>query len=216
MPVSTLPEEKNNRQHSNMRQYYRWQSRIYDLTRWLFLFGRKRLLNRLSVRNDKDTFLTEIGCGTGYNLRYLASRYTRIQLQGMDVSADMLRRATTATASYSRRVYLLEKAYGKPEILKPIPDIILFSYALTMFNPGWEEAIRQAWADLPAGGRIAVVDFHDTPHPSFRWWMDKNHVRMEGHLLPLLEELFQEEYCEVRPAYLGWWQYMLFVGKKVI
>ena len=129
-----------------MRRYYRWQSVIYDLTRWTFLFGRNEILNRLPIRNDLKTMrLVEVGCGTGRNLKRLAGRHPHLLLTGLDVSADMLRRAAKATAMYSRRILLLEKPYEqfltRPE---QAPDIILFSYALTMFNPGWEQAIRQA------------------------------------------------------------------------
>ncbi len=58
-----------------MRRYYRWQSVIYDLTRWTFLFGRNEMLNRLPIRNDLKTMrLVEVGCGTGRNLKRLAGR----------------------------------------------------------------------------------------------------------------------------------------------
>ena len=203
------------RQEAAMRQYYRWQSVVYDLTRWAFLFGRNEILNRLPVDADTPRRLLEVGCGTGRNLRRLAQKYPNMQLMGIDVSPDMLQRAARATGSYSRRVLLLEKAYGpKPSTLPETPDFVLFSYALTMFNPGWEQALEQAVADLPKGGYIAVVDFHDTPSRLFRWWMGKNHVRMDGHLLPLLQTTFQTEYRSTRSAFFGLWWYVLFIGRK--
>ncbi len=213
---SDIFEEKTAPQQQTMRRYYRWQSIIYDLTRWTFLFGRNEILNRLPIRNDLKTMrLVEVGCGTGRNLKRLAGRHPHLLLTGLDVSADMLRRAAKATAMYSRRILLLEKPYEqfltRPE---QAPDIILFSYALTMFNPGWEQAIRQAHTDLPDGGYVAVADFHDTRSGTFRWWMGKNHVRMDGHLLPLLESTFTVEYCSVRTAFFGLWRYVLFIGKK--
>jgi len=208
-------EEKTNRQEAAMRRYYRWQSMIYDLTRWAFLFGRNEILNRLPVVENTDLMLLEVGCGTGRNLRRLAKQYQNMRLMGLDVSPDMLQRAAKATSSYSRRVLLLEKIYGpKPSSLSETPDLVLFSYALTMFNPGWEQAIAQAAADLPMGGYIAVVDFHDTPSRLFRWWMGKNHVRMDRHLLPLLESTFQTEYRSTRRAFFGLWRYVIFIGKK--
>lgn len=198
-----------------MRSYYRWQSVMYDLTRWAFLFGRNEILARLPVAADTNSALLEVGCGTGRNLLRLAKKHPDMRLLGLDVSPDMLQRAARATGSYSRRILLLEKAYGSaPVALPQTPDVILFSYALTMFNPGWEQAIAQAHADLPAGGYIAVVDFHDTPSRIFRWWMGKNHVRMDGHLLPLLETTFLPEYRSTRSAFFGLWRYMLFIGRK--
>ena len=216
MNSDILKEEKTAPQAQTMRRYYRWQSVIYDLTRWTFLFGRNDILKRLPIRKDLKTMrLVEVGCGTGRNLKRLAGRYPDLLLTGLDVSNDMLRRAAKATSMYSRRILLLEKPYeqflSRPE---QAPDFILFSYALTMFNPGWENAIRQAHTDLADGGHVAVVDFHDTFSGTFRWWMGKNHVRMDRQLLPLLESTFEVEYCSVRTAFFGLWQYVLFIGKK--
>ncbi len=202
-------------QQKNIRRYYRWQSTIYDWTRWTFLFGRNDILNRFPVAADTNCKVLEVGCGTGRNLRRLAQKYPQMRLVGLDVSPDMLKRAAKAIRSYTRRVLLLEKAYGPEPIMLPeTPDLVLFSYALTMFNPGWEHAIQQAYVDLPKGGYIAVVDFHNSPSSLFRWWMGKNHVRMEAHLLPFLESHFQPEYQSTRAVFLGLWRYMIFIGKK--
>jgi S-adenosylmethionine-diacylgycerolhomoserine-N-methlytransferase len=202
---------------TTLRGYYHWQATIYDATRWTFLLGRNEILRCLPINDATEQNLLEIGCGTGHNLRRLAQRHPKLRLTGVDISPDMLARATKATNAYSRRVLLLERAYGSdiPFQLPEQPDFVLFSYALTMFNPGWEAAIEQAWNDLPVGGRLAVVDFHDTPSSAFRWWMDKNHVRMEGHLLPFLRDKFDTEFQDVRPAWLGGlWRYFLWVGRK--
>lgn len=203
-------------QSDTIRRYYRWHALIYDATRWTFLLGRNEILKKLGLEKMPSAALLEVGCGTGRNLRILAARHPNVSLTGIDVSNDMLERAFKATASYSRRVLLLEAAYS-PEMrikLAQKPDFVLFSYALTMFNPGWEAAIERAWQDLPVGGHIAVVDFHATPVAGFAWWMGKNHVRMDGHLLPYLQAKFTPVQQIVRPAYLGLWQYFIFIGQK--
>ena len=92
-------------------------------------------------------------------------------------------------------------------------DYILFSYSLSMMNPGWREAIDAACADLTEKGMIAVVDFHHSPVPGFKRWMKVNHVRMDGHLKPYLTQRFRPETNIVRRAYSGLWQYFLFTGK---
>lgn len=204
-------------QSNAMRGYYQWHAVIYDATRWTFLLGRNEILRRLPIRDSEQQVLLEVGCGTGRNLRQLAQWHSKLQLIGVDVSPDMLERASKATADYAQRVRLLEQPYGvdTAPLLEKTPDFVLFSYALTMFNPGWEAAIEQAWRDLPVGGRLAVVDFHRTPSAAFRWWMSKNHVRMEGHLLPFLKEKFDTELEVVRPTWLaGLWQYFLWTGVK--
>jgi S-adenosylmethionine-diacylgycerolhomoserine-N-methlytransferase len=93
-------------------------------------------------------------------------------------------------------------------------DLLVFSYALSMFNPGWEDAIANAYQDLRLGGTMAVVDFHDSPIALFKRWMALNHVRMEGHLLPELQSHFHPRLCEIRRAYGGHWRYLLFIGQK--
>ncbi len=204
-PATTQPQ--------TMQRYYRWHARIYDATRWAFLFGRRRLLRLLP--EEPNLRLVEVGCGTGFNLRRLARQHSNWQLVGIDVSQHMLERAFRALKAHSRRVFLIEKNYGKGHFrLKEPADVVLFSYSLTMFNPGFEGAIEQAYDDLRPGGRIAVVDFHDTPFGWFRNWMGLNHVRMEGHLLPVLKQHFDTSTCQIRPAFGGLWRYLLFVGTK--
>lgn len=201
-------------QNYTMRRYYQWHAAIYDATRWTFLFGRKTIFDHLPRENVQ--LLVEVGCGTGQNLLYAARQNKDWRLIGIDVSRDMLTRACKATATFSRRVQLFEQSYsadGPP--LPEAPDLILFSYSLTMFNPGWEAAIDRAWRDLKPGGHIAAVDFHRTTHPAFRWWMERNHVRMDAHLLPVLEARFQPRWQIVQSAWAGLWQYFMFVGQKV-
>ena len=207
--------EENTSQQEAMRGYYRWHAAIYDATRWSFLFGRKAILKHLPIADNLPQTLLEVGCGTGHNLRFLAKNHPRLRLIGVDVSPDMLAQTTKVMSRYSQRLQLIEQPYGTDfPRLTQVPDFVLFSYALTMFNPGWEEAIERAWQDLPEGGRVAVVDFHDTPVGMFRWWMGKNHVRMERHLLPFLQSKFKTEFLETRLAWLGAWRYFLFVGQK--
>ncbi|MEQ1744224.1 MAG: class I SAM-dependent methyltransferase [Saprospiraceae bacterium] len=200
-------------QETAMRQYYRLHAAIYDATRWTFLFGRNRILHLLP-HND-ELAIAEVGCGTGKNLRRLAGMRPRWHLIGIDVSPEMLGRASKRLSSFSRRLQLFEKPYGTGSfhLTEPV-DIILFSYALTMFNPGWESAIEQAWHDLKPGGRIAVVDFHDTPFAWFRRWMGYNHVQMDHHLLPVLVKRFVPTTRIVRTGWFGLWRYFILIGEK--
>ena len=202
-------------QPETIRAYYKWHAGIYDVTRWTFLFGRRQLTKQLDLAREYAGTLLEVGCGTGYNLRRLAAGYPNLFLIGVDVSPDMLQKAAASTNAYSRRVLLFEAPYAPGAFsLSKQPDVVLFSYALTMFNPGWEAALQRAYDDLPVGGRIAVVDFHDTPNGAFRHWLEKNHVRFDGHLLPALEARFRTVYKRVDSAYGGLWRYMSFIGEK--
>ena len=149
-----------------MRRYYRLHAAVYDATRWTFLFGRKRLIDQLPFEKEERFTLLEVGCGTGHNLRRVAGRFPNARIIGVDVSPDMLRQATQQTVSFSKRVFLFERPYSTGSFrLSLRPDIVICSYSLTMFNPGWEEArppLRlvdgAADVELPVCGTSYAVD----------------------------------------------------------
>lgn len=194
-----------------LERYYRWHARIYDATRWSFLFGRAGLVERIAALQT-PTAILEIGCGTGRNLARLARRFPQARLTGLDLSGDMLARARHGLKPFDDRIELLHQAYARPLHDEPRFDLIVLSYCLSMIDPGWEQTIASAHQDLRPHGLIAVVDFHDSDWPAFRRWMGVNHVRMEGHLLPELRARFQPLDSAVHGAYGGLWRYFHFVG----
>ncbi len=199
-------------QANRIRGYYRFQSKIYDLTRWSFLFGRSAILQRLPFEKQETFKALEVGCGTGVNLAKLQRLYPNSQLIGMDVSADML---DIARRRLPGQIDLIAAPYGEGKYeWQGALDAILFSYSLTMINPQWSELLEAAYRDLKPGGYIAVVDFHYSSKEWFRRHMSNHHVRMEGHLLPVLEQRFATIYRSVKSAYGGVWEYVQFVGKK--
>ena len=195
-----------------IESYYRLHASIYDTTRWSFLFGRNALLDRVSAAQPRPVRILEVGCGTGRNLVALARRFPCAQLTGVDLSDSMLAIAQRKTAVFGPRVKLLQRAYGPALNTPGSYDLVLCSYALTMFNPGFELAIAAARRDLAPGGHFAFVDFHATRFRWFSRWMGVNHVRMDGQLRPLLEKNFFPMTNELHSAYGGVWQYLLFVG----
>jgi S-adenosylmethionine-diacylgycerolhomoserine-N-methlytransferase len=199
---------------ASLSSYYRIHARIYDLTRWSFLFGRKRLVSLLPVNSgsSKTQTVLEVGCGTGYNLLHIARQYPQIWLVGIDLSADMLAVAQRQLTPFANRVTLLHQPFDARTDVQP--DVVVAAYALTMFNPGWEAAIEDAYALLPTGGYFCLVDFHQSRFGWFERWMGMNHVRMDGHLLPVLKNRFHTIESDVVKAYGGLWEYVLFVGQK--
>ena len=206
--MTTGPEVVN---MDRLRRYYRRQVWVYDPTRWTFLFGRGRLLRLLAAGPPPSTIL-EIGCGTGHNLAVLARRYPRAHLTGIDLSADMLDRAATRLAGWRDRLTLVDQPYGPGLSLDGRFDWVICSYSLSMINPGWAEVLDRAMADLTPAGRVAVVDFCDTRWALFRSWMGRNHVHLDGHLLPGLTTRFRTLQAETRRAYGGVWRYFLYIG----
>lgn len=193
--------------------YYRLHARIYDATRWSFLFGRSSLLDRLP-RGFTPTRVLEIGCGTGAVLARIARRFPHAEALGLDCSPDMLAIARRRLAPFGARVQAERRAYGESPSAGPAFDLVVASYALSMFNPGWESAIDAAHADLRPGGLIAIVDFHGSPFAWFRRWMGMNHVRLDGHLLPSLALRFEPLLAETPRAYGGVWRYATFIGRR--
>jgi len=196
-----------------IERYYQLHSRIYDATRWSFLFGRTAILDDIGAAATPARIL-EVGCGTGKNLVNLARRFPQASITGVDLSETMLGLARGKMAPFGERVRLVHQAYAAPLTDPPAFDLVLFSYALSMFNPGYETAIAAARRDLVPGGCIAVVDFHDTPVAAFASWMGVNHVRMDGQLQPPLRAQFKPVADRVERAYGGVWRYLTFVGRK--
>jgi S-adenosylmethionine-diacylgycerolhomoserine-N-methlytransferase len=196
-----------------VERYYRWHAPIYDLTRWTFLFGRSEILGMISAGPAPESVL-EIGCGTGRNLAQLAKCFPKARFTGVDLSEHMLARAAARELHRKAEVRFVRMTYDQPLHLTPASDLVLFSYSLSMMNPGWDSALKAADRDLKPGGRLAVVDFAGTPLGWFRRWMWRNHVRLDVHLTSTLKRLFPSSVVVERRAYAGAWSYFLFLGTK--
>lgn len=208
--ITTNPQE----QQQAMQRYYRWQSAIYDATRWSFLYGRESVLNHIPFSKSASLQILEVGCGTGKNLVALAEKFPNATITGVDVSEDMIKASEQKTAIYGDRIQLRNMPYeAHPENIGKY-DLVLFSYSLTMINPHWFELLKQAKTDLKKGGCVVVADFHDSPLNWFKKHMGNNHVRMDGHLLPVLEKMFLRHFVSVKSAYGFVWQYVQYVGRK--
>ncbi len=211
--VSTLHEgPEAGKQIEKLQGYYKFHSWIYDATRWSFLFGRNEIIQRLPELAPNAAIL-EVGCGTGKNLLPIAEKYPDAHLTGYDVSADMIRLAEKKMAEHKERVTFYTEPYGPQTGTRERFDLIVFSYALSMINPQYAEVIQQARKDLKPGGFVAVVDFYEGI-PAYKKYMLLNHVRMDAHILPVLNDHFESEYISIRKAYGGVWKYMLYLGRK--
>jgi S-adenosylmethionine-diacylgycerolhomoserine-N-methlytransferase len=200
-------------QAARMEQYYRVHAAIYDATRWSFLFGRGAIVQYIAQAITPTTIL-EIGCGTGHNLLTLHRAFPAATLVGIDAAPSMIARAQRRLGTNIKHVVLVPQVYDQPLRPQRPFDVVLCSYSLTMINPGWDAVITHAVADLRPGGVLAVVDFHDSPVQAFKRWMGVNHVRMDGHLLPVLAAHVIPQRQEVRAAYGGLWRYLSFIGTK--
>jgi S-adenosylmethionine-diacylgycerolhomoserine-N-methlytransferase len=210
---SHVTELQEHETHESLAGYYRLHSKFYDLTRWSFLFGCRSLVRRIA-REAVPRRILEVGCGTGTNLAELATAFPNAELFGLDLSEDMLEKAGSKLAPHEARVHFLHRAYNGPVRQGQPFDLILFSYSLSMFNPGWDKALDAASEDLSEDGIVAVVDFHETSFKTFTKWMAMHRVRLGGHLLEGLRERFNPIYDKSQAAWLGVWRYFQFIGTK--
>src|SRR6516162_624921 len=163
----------------NLTAYYRIHSHFHDATRWAFLYGSRRLVEKLEIVPGERVI--EIGCGTGANFAAIQSRLGNTgELIGIDCSGPMLRKAGERVRKNGwTNVRLLDLEYGKETITRGKTDAILFSYSLSMI-PEWELALACAHSELWPGGRIGVLDFCKSTNSSnlFADWLAINHVQV--------------------------------------
>jgi S-adenosylmethionine-diacylgycerolhomoserine-N-methlytransferase len=95
-------------------------------------------------------------------------------------------------------------------------DLVLFSYALSMFNPGWEQAIDAACMRI--WPRAAASPSWISPTPRSAWFPSLDGRQSCAHGGPpvaALAQKFVPLLDERLPAYLGVWQYGMFIGRKL-
>lgn len=197
----------------NLKMYYQFQSRIYDWTRWSFLFGRTSLLNGLPFPRNAELQILEIGCGTGYNLKKLAKQFPNSQLLGVDVSIEMLKICQKNVSAFKNRILCSNVAYAQA-ISNGKFDLILCAYSLSMMGDMSTRVLDATLRDLKSGGILAVVDFHDSSQAWFCTHMKEHHVGLEGKLGVQLQSIFKQNRLTIQRAYFGTWRYLNFFGFK--
>jgi S-adenosylmethionine-diacylgycerolhomoserine-N-methlytransferase len=204
-------------QRKTMSGYYAWQSRIYDATRWTFLFGRDAILDQLQL-NAGDTVI-EVGCGTGRNLQGILKRIgTTGEIFAVDCAAPMLARCAERIGKERwNNVHLVDREYGGKSVTGGAADVVLMSYSLSMI-PEWESVIECARRELRPGGKIGVVDFcvdgRSAVSRAFDRWMTRNHVAVGRPYVRKLSSMFKPVHCVTRKAFGGLWSYYSFVGQQ--
>jgi S-adenosylmethionine-diacylgycerolhomoserine-N-methlytransferase len=127
-----------------VEKYYRFHSRIYDATRWSFLFGRTAIIKKFAGTAPRN--ILEVGCGTGRNLVELARRFPQAQVTGVDLSATMLDLARRKTADFGPRLQLLHQAYTAPLSEPWPPPGATWCPGATL--PWWTFTIRASGSSL--------------------------------------------------------------------
>jgi S-adenosylmethionine-diacylgycerolhomoserine-N-methlytransferase len=198
-----------------MTNYYGAQSHFYDATRWIFLYGRRRLVEKLNIHPGER--VVEVGCGTGANFAAIQSELRDSgELIGVDCSAPMLRKAAERVRRNGwTNVRLIDLEYGKETITRGRADVVLFSYSLSMIED-WQMALACAHSELWPGGRVGILDFCRKANSSnwFAEWLALNHVHVHRPYEEKLRRLFHECTNIRYDAWAGLWSFYLFVGVR--
>ncbi len=203
-----------NKEHAHIKSYYLVQSKIYDLTRWAFLFGRSAAVKLIPFSADKPLQILEVGCGTGTNTLKLLKRFPNAHITALDLSPDMLAIARKKLRAYSQRVTFIEMPYGAQFKADKKFDLIFMAYILTMLREGHPELLDKAKLDLSRDGLICIADFENTKFKFYHRFMESQHIQVEGQLLPQLDKRFKPLIKHIRKAYLGLWTYLVYVGRN--
>ncbi|MBB93950.1 MAG: SAM-dependent methyltransferase [Rhodobacteraceae bacterium] len=176
-----------------MDDIYRYQRRIYDVTRKYYLLGRDELIDRMDPA--PDAHILEIACGTGRNLDRIDQRYPGRHLYGLDISEEML---TSARTKLGDRAMLAQgdACWFAPQALfgRDGFDHVVLSYSLSMI-PDWQSAITEALRHTAPGGHVHIVDFGDQGDlpGGFRTllhaWLARFHVTPRDDLGAVLQVL---------------------------
>lgn len=166
--------------------YYGKVKYLYDLSRKYYLFGRDTALKEI-LKSPWES-LIEIGPGTGRNLTLLHRKRASAQFGGIEASDEMLTLAQKK-CPWANLTHGFAETGDIEKVLGKKPDVILFSYCLSMVQDK-EKAIMNARRSLAPNGKLVIVDFGDmTGFPAI---LQKN---MNGflksfHVSPLTSETF--------------------------
>ena len=187
---------------------YRRQARIYDMTRWIFLRGRRRALDRLLLAEGSRAL--EVGCGTGLNLGALRERVGPSgEVHGLDLSPEMLSVARGKAEARQWDNVRLHLADAQDFDLGVEFDAVLYSYSLAMIQD-WRASLAAAARHLRARGRLSVLDFHRMEGWGpvgrlFVRWLNRWHVDPERPCARALGEILGSEGVDEQIGPAGWY-----------
>jgi ubiquinone/menaquinone biosynthesis C-methylase UbiE len=149
-----------------------WDSRAktYDA---FFRFTQRRLVSLLQLGDNPC--LLDLGCGTGWTLRYAANR-GHGEFYGVDISSTMIERAQAKSRGYANLHFYKSRVEELP-FDDEVFDVVISSYAFHHFsNP--EKALREANRVLKQNGKLYILDM--TANNAFTRLVDRFARKIEA------------------------------------
>jgi S-adenosylmethionine-diacylgycerolhomoserine-N-methlytransferase len=199
-----------------MTSYYKRHAPIYDVTRWMFLFGRRQIIQDL--RLEPGEVVVEVGCGTGKNFDIIRNAIGETgELIAVDCSDAMLTRARERVRLAGwKNVHIIDQEYARNTVTRAEADAVIFSYSLSMI-PAWQSALNCAREELKWNGRIGIVDFcisEGRLSRVFAEWMMWNHVEVDRAYRRELDRHFRTRLMSVHPVMADTWSYFRYIGHR--
>ncbi|MBD3304487.1 methyltransferase domain-containing protein [Candidatus Woesearchaeota archaeon] len=191
---------------TKIQDFYRLHSGFYDLTRWFFLFNRKKAVKAMKLKQG-DTVIY-VGCGTGHNFSQILRRISKTgRLIGIDYSPDMLNQARKKIRKNNWKNIKVVQADATNYKLNTKANAILYSFSLSMF-PDWRQSLKASYKHLKNRGRIAIIDFSEFNgvlrllNPVFNWWLYKHSVNNKQEIAQFLKKMhWKHSIKETRTGY---------------
>ena len=199
----------------HLKRYYRWNSHLYDATRWAILWGRKWLgdylrieLEELSKKNPtapSTPCIVEIGCGTGYHLSALAPVFKNSVFYGFDASTHMLNKAYKKIHKL-KNVQLREEYFSSNSLQHSSVDCFICSYSMSM-NENIPTLIESIHQNMKVSGVLYIVDFLSPSSDWFYRWMMLHGVYIHSEIIVELQNTFKSVEYESKRGFFGLYRY---------
>ena len=202
----------------HLKRYYRWNSLLYDATRWAILWGRAWFCNYLRIelkqinKEYKRLSIIEIGCGTGYHIAALAPEFKDCMFYGYDTSIHMLKKASSKVNDLEN-VQLKQEFFPFNSMKHSSTDCFICSYSISM-NEDILHCIEAIHKTLTTSGILYVVDFITSSSNWFNRWMILHGVYIRSEIISILQNTFKSVEYETKKGFFGLYHYGIIKAIK--
>ncbi|MFZ4666375.1 MAG: class I SAM-dependent methyltransferase [Prochlorotrichaceae cyanobacterium] len=98
----------------------------------------------------------EVGCGMGFNSRFLAEKFAAMQFLGLDLSPENLRWATRSTPVYPNLQF--RQGDFNQTGLAPASQEVVFAIECLCYAPDISVVLSELYRVLRSGGRLIIYD----------------------------------------------------------